>query len=109
MKGLKVILFCLVMIVLLIAVWQNIPPLLEESITFRFHIDYLDFSRQSKPIPVIFVVPLFFLVGMVFMYVVNLGTLFRLRRKVKRLEREHGQPSRLEPGNPSGTALPESG
>ena len=106
MKGLKIILFCLVMVVVFIAVWQNIPRLLDQSIKFQFKIDYLDFSRESRPIPVIFVVPLAFVGGLFLMYLVNLGSMFRLRRRVKVLEKELRVAPGLQTEDTTGTSAP---
>jgi len=83
------------------------PRLLDQSIKFQFKIDYLDFSRESRPIPVIFVVPLAFVAGLILMYLVNLGSMFRLRRRVKSLEKSLRVDPGLQTEDTSGASAPE--
>jgi len=88
MRGIKLIFFFLAAIIVFILLWQNVPPLLDNKITLGFRLGYLGVDLATRPIPVLFLIPLFFFVGLLIMYLANWGSLFRLRRQVRRLEKE---------------------
>ncbi len=94
MRFLKVLVSFLVLLLLFIAAWQNIPPILEKDITFQ--LDLYWWSWQSRPIPIYLIIPLCFLAGMVLMGLFDLGNILRLRHKVRSLEKElrlYGPPA----------------
>lgn len=86
MRLFKVLFGSLVFIVLFVAVWQNIPSILDKDITFRLDLYWVRW--ESAPIPIYLITPLCFLAGLVVMGIVDVGTIFKLRRRVKRLERQ---------------------
>jgi uncharacterized integral membrane protein len=90
MRFIKVFFICLVFLVGFIAAWQNIPPILEQSITLRFDLHWLGDTLQwtTKPIPICLIIPLSFFAGLAFIGIVDIGTILRLRRRVKRLEKQ---------------------
>ena len=85
MRFFKVLILFLLFLFLFIAAWQNIPPILEHSITFRLNLYWA--SWESKPIPIYLIIPLCFFSGLVIMGLVDLGTILRLRREVRRLNK----------------------
>ncbi len=94
MRFLKLLVTILVLLLLFIAAWQNIPPILEKDITLQ--LDLYWWSWQSKPIPIYLIIPLCFFAGMLLTGLVNFGTIFRLRHKVRALEKElrtYGPPA----------------
>jgi uncharacterized integral membrane protein len=114
MKGIKLILFFLAVIIVFILLWQNVPPLLENKITLGFRIgDPVGVDLATRPIPVLFLIPLFFFAGLVIMYLANWGSLFRLRRQVRRLEKElqglRPPATELYAAASSQTSLPDQG
>jgi len=86
MRLFKVLFGSLIFIVLFVAVWQNIPSILDKDITFRLDLYWVRW--ESAPIPIYLITPLCFLAGLVVMGIVDVGTIFKLRRRVKRLERQ---------------------
>ena len=86
MRFLKVLFIFLVLLLLFIAAWQNIPPILEKDITFRLDLYWWEWA--SRPIPIYLIVPLCFLAGVVLMGLFDLANTLRLRRKVRTLEKE---------------------
>lgn len=86
MRLLKVLFVFLVLLLLFIAAWQNIPPILEKDITFR--LDLYWWHWESRPIPIYLIVPLCFLAGVVLMGLFDLASMVRLRHKVRTLEKE---------------------
>lgn len=86
MRFLKLLLACLVFLFLFIALWQNIPSILEKDIIFRLNLYWVQW--ESAPIPIYLITPLCFFAGLALMGIVDIGTIFRLRRRVKRLEKE---------------------
>ena len=86
MRFLKVLFGFLILLLLFIAAWQNIPPILEHSITFRLNLYWIQW--ESRPIPIYLIIPLCFVAGILLMGLVDIFTIFRLRRKVRGLEKE---------------------
>lgn len=86
MKGLKIILVLIALSILFAAAWQNIPPILEKSITFQ--LDLYMVKWQTEPIPLWLIMPGCFLVGFALMWLIDLSTRMRLRRRVRVLEKE---------------------
>ena len=54
MKGLKILLILLVLVILMVAAWQNIPPILEKSITFQLDLHWAKW--QTEPIPLYLII-----------------------------------------------------
>ena len=86
MRMVKVIFLLFVFLILFIAVWQNIPSVLEKDIVFRLDLYWVRW--ESAPIPFYLITPLCFFAGIAIMGLFDIGTIFRLRRRVKRLEKE---------------------
>ncbi len=86
MRFLKILFGSLLFIIVFVALWQNIPSILDKDITFRLDLYWIRW--ESTPIPIYLITPLCFLAGLVLMGLVDVGTIFRLRRKVKKLERQ---------------------
>jgi|GEM_PF-3095305 uncharacterized integral membrane protein len=94
MRFLKFLLSFLVLLLIFIAAWQNIPPILEKDITFQ--LDLYWWRWESRPIPIYLIIPLCFLAGVVLMGLIDLGNILRLRHKVRSLEKElrmYGPPA----------------
>jgi uncharacterized integral membrane protein len=102
MKGLKIILTLVVLVILLVAAWQNIPPVLEKSITFQLDLHWIKW--QTEPIPLYLIIPVCFLVGFGLMWIIDLSTRMRLRRQVRTLEKEL-RGLRAQTGYNSSTSL----
>lgn len=103
MKGLKVIFALLAMLIVLVAAWQNIPPILENSITLRLNLHWIQW--ETDPIPLYLIVPICFLAGFGLMWILDFSTRMRLRREVRKLEKElrglrvqtgYGSPASLD-------------
>ncbi|MEW6442496.1 MAG: LapA family protein [bacterium] len=86
MRLIKVLVVILVLLVLFIVLWQNVPPILEKDIAFRLNLYW--WSWESKPIPVYLIVPLSFLAGVLLMGLFDLATILRLRHRVRALDKE---------------------
>jgi uncharacterized integral membrane protein len=102
MKGLKIIFTLFVLVILLVAAWQNIPPVLENSITFQLDLHWIKW--QTEPIPLYLIIPVCFVVGFGLMWIIDLSTRMRLRRQVRTLEKELSS-LRAETGYDSSTSL----
>ena len=84
MKQVKVFVLFLVLVILVVAAYQNIEPIRGKAITLKLD---LYFSKwETKPIPIAFIAPTCFLTGIFIMVLYNIGTTFGLRRQVKSLE-----------------------
>jgi uncharacterized integral membrane protein len=86
MKGLKIILILLALVILLVAAWQNIPPILEKSLTFQLDLHWVKW--QTEAIPLYLIMPVCFVVGFGLMWIIDLSARMRLRRRVRVLEKE---------------------
>ncbi len=102
MKGIKLILTLLVLLILLVAAWQNIPPILEKDVTLRLNLYWV--SWQTDPIPLYLIIPVCFVVGFGLMWILDLSTRMRLRRQVRILEKEV-RSLRAQAGLDSSTSL----
>lgn len=87
MKGLKLTLWFIVLLVLLSMAWQNIPPLIETDITLGYEVWNMG-AWRTGPIPLYAVIIISFLVGLCLMWVLDLSTRMGLRRRVRTLEKE---------------------
>ncbi len=87
MKGLKLILWILVLVILLSLAWQNIPPLIETEITLGYEVWKLG-SWSTEPIPLYAVILISFIIGLGLMWLIDLSTRMGLRRQVRNLEKE---------------------
>lgn len=103
MKGLKLIFWFVVLVILLSLAWQNIPPLLETDITLGFSVWKVG-AWQTEPIPLYAVILISFLVGVGLMWLLDLSTRMSLRRQVRALEKELGG-LRAQTGYDSSTSL----
>ncbi len=103
MKGLKLTLWIIVLLILLSMAWQNIPPLLDTDITLGYEIWRVG-AWRSAPIPLYAVIIICFLAGLCLMWVLDLSTRMRLRRQVRTLEKELAG-LRAQTGYDSSTAL----
>jgi hypothetical protein len=86
MKGLKLILILIALSIFFAAAWQNIPPILEKSITFQLDLYWAKW--QTDPIPLWLIMPVCFLVGFGLMWLIDLSARMRLRKQVRVLEKE---------------------
>ena len=102
MKGLKIILVLIALSILFAAAWQNIPPILEKSITFQ--LDLYLVKWQTEPIPLWLIMPVCFLVGFALMWFIDLSTRMRLRKRVRVLEKEL-KTLRVQTGYDDATSL----
>ena len=102
MKGLKILLILFALVILLVAAWQNIPPILEKSITFQLDLHWAKW--QTEPIPLYLIIPVCFLAGFGLMWLIDLSTRMRQRRKVRALEKEL-RGLRAQTGYDSSTSL----
>ena len=100
MKQLKMVVLVLLFVLLVVAGVQNIEPLTGKYVTLQFNL-FVD-QWETKPIPLGFVAPICFLAGVFLMGLIDLSTLFRLRREVKQLKKEVGYGS--QPSAVSGDA-----
>ncbi len=87
MKGLKLILWIVVLVILLSMAWQNIPPLIETDITLGYEVWKLG-AWSTNPIPLYAVIVVSFLAGLGLMWLLDLSTRMALRRRVRILEKE---------------------
>ncbi len=87
MKGLKLSLWVIVLLILLSMAWQNIPPLIETDISLGYEVWKLG-AWRSEPIPLYAVIVLSFLAGLCLMWMIDLSTRMRLRRRVRTIEKE---------------------
>jgi len=102
MKGLKILLTLFVLVILLVAAWQNIPPILEKSITFQLDLHWMKW--QTEPIPLYLIIPVCFAAGFGLMWIIDLSARMRLRRQVRTLEKEL-RGLRAQTGYDSSTSL----
>ena len=102
MKGLKLIFTLLALLILLVAAWQNIPPILEKNVTLRLDLYWVKW--QTNPIPLYLIIPTCFVVGFGLMWMIDLSTRMRLRRQVRILEKEV-RSLRAQAGLDSSTSL----
>jgi hypothetical protein len=89
-------------VILLIAAWQNIPPILEKSITFQLDLHWAKW--QTDPIPLYLIIPVCFLAGFGLMWIMDLSSRMRLRRQIRTLEKELSG-LRAQTGYDSSTSL----
>ncbi len=87
MKGLKLILWVIGLLIMLSLAWQNIPPLLHTDITFGYRIWKIG-AWETEPIPLYAVIILSFLAGLCLMWLIDLSARMRMRRKLRGLEKE---------------------
>jgi uncharacterized integral membrane protein len=87
MKGVKLLFWFVVLVILLSLAWQNIPPLLETDITLGFSVWKVG-TWQTEPIPLYAVIIISFLVGLCLMWLLDLSTRMSMRRRVRVLEKE---------------------
>lgn len=87
MKGLKLALWFVVLVILLSMAWQNIPPLIETDITLGYKVWNLG-AWSTEPIPLYAVIILSFLAGLCLMWMLDLSTRMSLRRRTRALEKE---------------------
>ena len=87
MKGLKLTLWIIVLLILLSMAWQNIPPLIETNISLGYEVWKLG-AWRSEPIPLYAVITLSFLAGLCLMWLLDLSTRMGLRKRVRTLEKE---------------------
>jgi hypothetical protein len=87
MKGVKLTLWIIVLLILLSLAWQNIPPLIETDIVLGYEVYKLG-AWSTEPIPLYAVIVVSFLVGLGLMWVLDLSTRMGLRRQVRNLEKE---------------------
>jgi len=102
MKGLKILLILFALVILLVAAWQNIPPILEKSITFQLDLHWAKW--QTEPIPLYLIIPVCFLAGFGLMWIMDLSSRMRMRRQVRTLEKELSG-LRAQTGYDSSTSL----
>ena len=88
MKQLKIIILVLLFLLLIVAGIQNIEPLRGKYITLQLDLYLKNFKWETKPIPIGFVAPFCFLMGIFLMGLIDFLTMFRLRREVKQLTNE---------------------
>lgn len=103
MKGLKLVFWFVVFVLLVSLAWQNIPPLIETDITFGFSILKVG-AWQTEPIPLYAVIIVSFLAGLCLMWVLDLATRMRLRRQLRILEKE-SSGLRAQTGYDASTSL----
>jgi len=65
---------------------QNIEPLRGQHITFQLDLGII--AWETKPILLGLLIPFSFLVGLTLMFLYSFGTVFGLRRQVKKLTKE---------------------
>lgn len=87
MKGLKLIFWVVVLLILLSLAWQNIPPLLNTEITLGYKVWKIG-AWETEPIPLYAVIIISFLAGLALMWLIDFSTRMRMRRKVRGLEKE---------------------
>jgi|GEM_PF-3461726 len=87
MKGLKLTLWIIVLLVLLSMAWQNIPPLIETDITLGYEVWNMG-AWRTGPIPLYAVIIISFLAGLCLMWLLDLSTRMGLRKRVRTLEKE---------------------
>jgi uncharacterized integral membrane protein len=87
MKGLKLTLWIIVLLVLLSMAWQNIPPLIETDITLGYEIWNIG-AWRTGPIPLYAVIIISFLAGLGLMWVLDFSTRMGLRKQTRKLEKE---------------------
>ena len=87
MKGLKLTLWIIVLLILLSMAWQNIPPLIETDISLGYEIWKVG-AWRSEPIPLYAVIVIAFLAGLCLMWILDLSTRMGLRKRVRTLEKE---------------------
>ena len=87
MKGLKLTLWIIVLLILLSMAWQNIPPLIETDITLGYEVWNFG-AWRTGPIPLYAVIIISFLVGLCLMWMIDLSTRMGLRKQVRKLEKE---------------------
>ena len=94
MKQLKMVVFALLLVLVVVAAYQNIEPIRGKYITLG--LDLYVAQWETQPIPIGFLLPLCFVGGLLIMGLYDFGTTFRLRRQVRGLEKElrayRGQP-----------------
>jgi len=83
LKAFAIICFIVLCIVLGI---QNIEPLKEQFITFRADLGLI--AWETKPILLGALIPFSFIIGLLIMFFYSFGTVFGLKRQVKKLTKE---------------------
>ena len=87
MKGLKLTLWIIVLLILLSMAWQNIPPLIETEITLGYEVWNMG-AWRTGPIPLYAVIVISLLAGLCLMWLLDLSTRMGLRKQVKTLQKE---------------------
>ena len=87
MKGLKLVFWFFVLLILLSLAWQNIPPLRDTKITLGYEVWKVG-AWSTEPIPLYAVIIISFLVGLCLMWLLDLSTRMGLRKRVRTLEKE---------------------
>ncbi len=86
MKKFKFIVNTIIFLVLLILAFQNIEPILDNFVTLRANLFFVDW--QSKPIPLGLILPLGFVAGILLMFFHNFFIDRRLKKEIKNLHKE---------------------
>ena len=102
MKGLKILVILFALVIFLVAAWQNIPPVLDKSITLQLDLHWVKW--QTEPIPLYLIIPVCFVAGFGLMWIMDLSSRMRLRRQVRTLEKEL-RGLRTQTGYDSSTSL----
>jgi len=87
MKGLKLTLWIIILLILLSMAWQNIPPLIETDISLGYEVWKLG-AWRTGPIPLYAVIVISFLAGLCLMWLLDLSTRMGLRKQVRKLHKE---------------------
>jgi uncharacterized integral membrane protein len=87
MKGLKLTLWIIVLLILLSMAWQNIPPLIDTDISLGYEVWKVG-AWRTGPIPLYAVIVISFLAGLCLMWILDLSTRMGLRKQVRTLEKE---------------------
>ena len=103
MKGVKLTLWIIVLLILLSMAWQNIPPLIETHISLGYEFWKLG-AWRTEPIPLYAVIVIAFLGGLCLMWILDLSTRMGLRKQVRTLEKEL-TALREQTGNEGSTSL----
>jgi uncharacterized integral membrane protein len=103
MKGLKLVLWFVVLVILLSLAWQNIPPLLETKITLGYEVWKVG-AWSTEPIPLYAVIILSFIAGLAIMWMLDLSTRMSLRKQLRNSQKELNA-LRAQTGYDSSTSL----
>ena len=85
-KILKVfVIICFIVLCIVLGI-ENIEPLKEQYITFRADLGFV--AWETKPILLGALIPFSFVIGLMIMFLYSFGTVFGLKRQVKKLTKE---------------------